>query len=430
MKITKNQDKAMNNFSATTEERVYLRELARKCREYANLPVMAERRKFWHEHNSRQASRPALVMELTNFINDILPPLKCVSPAAQEIEAELQTRIVNHEMVDDDKVLPDDYTVPWQIDFRLFDLAVKLHHAEDSEGRSIGYQFEYDIIDLRRDIEKLHPSVFSVDREATYAKKAFVESLIGDILPVNIKNKSMEWGFGITQRVIMLMGMENMFMRLMDLPEEMVRLFNMIRDDMLEFAKWMEREGLLTLNNGNDYVGSGSYGFTHELPPADFSGMVRCKDLWVNMNSQESVGLSPEMFRDYVYPSYHEIAKEFGMVYYGCCEPVHDSWEDCIKNLPNLRKVSVSPWCGQQFMGNVLRGSKVIYSRKPSPNYIGVGDFVPEAYAAHIVETLDAAQGCHLEIIHRDIYTLNGDRTRPGKAIKIARELIEKRWNL
>lgn len=419
----------MNNLSVTTEERVYLRELGRKCQAYANLPVMAERRKLWYEHNSRQSCRPMLVMELDTFIKDILPELKCTSPVAQEIEIELQTRIVNHELVDDDKVLPVDYTIPWQIDFRMFDLDFKMHCAEDSEGRNIGYQFEYAITDLQRDIEKLRPSVFSVDRNATFAKKEFVESLLGDILPVNIKNRSMEWLFGITARVIMLMGMENMFMSLMDSPEEMVRLFDMILDSMLDFSTWMEHEKLLTLNNCNNYIGSGSYGFTNELPAADFTGQTRCKDLWANMNSQESVGLSPEMFRECIYPVYHRLAKEFGMVYYGCCEPVHEIWESCIKNLPNLRKVSVSAWCDQQFMGNVLRDSRVIYSRKPSPNYIGVGDFVPEAYAAHIAETLDAAKGCQLEIIHRDIYTLKGDRTRPGRAIKIARELIEKQWN-
>jgi hypothetical protein len=75
-------------------------------------------------------------------------------------------------------------------------------------------------------------------------------------------------------------------------------------------------------------------------------------------------------------------------------------------------------------MGDALRGSNVIYSRKPFPNYIGVGDFDPQAYAAHIAETLDAARGCELEIIYRDIYALNGDRTKPGRA----RALIEERW--
>lgn len=419
----------MSNFSVTPEERTYLRELAKKCQEYANLPVMAERRKLWYEHNALHGSRPMLVMEINSFIKDILPVLKCTSPLAREIEAELQTRIVNHELVDDDKVLSGEYIVPWQIDFRLFDIEVKMHRVDDAQGRNVGYQFEYDIIDLRRDIEKLQPSTFSVDRQATFAKKEFIESLLVDIMPVKIKNKSMEWVFGVTQRVIMLMGMENMFMELMDSPELVARLLEMIRDSLLDYARWMEREELLTLNNGNDYAGAGSYGFTEELPTADFAGKVRLKDLWVNINSQESVGLSPEIFSKYIYPAYHELAKEFGLVYYGCCEPVHEVWESCIKNLHNLRKVSISAWCNQQIMGEALRGSKVIYSRKPSPNFIGVGDFVPETYAAHIAETLTLAKGCHLEIIYRDIYSLNGDRTRPGRAIKIARGLIEKQWN-
>jgi hypothetical protein len=417
----------MDDYSITAEERIYLRELAKKCLDYAHLPVMAERRQFWYEHNELKGRRPMLVMELDTFIGDILPPLKCNSSAAKEIETVLLTRIVNHELVDDDKVLSADYIVPWQIDFRLFDQAVVYHSADDSQGRSLGRAYEYTISNLQRDFDKLKPSTFSVDRQATLAKKEFTESILGDILPVQIKNLSLPWSFTLTARAVFLMGMENMFMSLMDCPETMIHLFNRIRDDMLDFAKWMESEDLLTLNNGNDYAGAGSYGFTHELPVSDFTGKVRRKDLWLNLNSQESVGLSPEVFREYIYPANRDLAREFGMVYYGCCEPVHETW-NCIKDIPNLRKVSISPWCNQQFMGDALRGSNVIYSRKPFPNYIGVGDFDPQAYAAHIAETLDTARGCELEIIYRDIYTLNGDRTKPGRAIKIARALIEERW--
>lgn len=418
----------MNPDTVTATERTYLRELARRCLDYAHLPVMAERRKRWYDHNAGKAGPPMLVMELDTFLQDLLPPLQCTSPLARRIEAELQAQIANHELVDDDKVLPPDYTVPWQIDFRLFDQEIRYHTADDAHGRSLGHAYEHTISDLRRDLESLKPSVFHVDREATRTTAERVASLIGDILPVVVKNQSMTWLFGITARAVMLMGMENLFVSLMDCPDAVARLFNRIADDFLAFCRWMEAEGLLTLNNGNDYVGAGSYGFTHELPASDFAGTVRCRDLWLNVNSQEAVGLSADTFKEYIYPPNARLAREFGRVYYGCCEPVHDVWDGGLKDLPNLRKVSVSAWCDQRFMGDALRGSGVIFSRKPFPNYIGVGDFVPDDYAAHIAETLAAARGCRLEIIHRDIYTLNGDRTRAGRAIAVARRVIEEHW--
>jgi hypothetical protein len=42
--------------------------------------------------------------------------------------------------------------------------------------------------------------------------------------------------------------------------------------------------------------------------------------------------------------------------------------------------------------------------------------------------TLDAAKGCHTEIIFHDIYNLEGNQTKPGQAVKITRDLIDKFW--
>ena len=146
------------------------------------------------------------------------------------------------------------------------------------------------------------------------------------------------------------------------------------------------------------------------------------------MNSQETVGISPQMFREFIYPYYRELAQEFGLVYYGCCEPVHDIWDDCISRLPNLRKVSVSAWCDEKAMGERLGGSGVIYSRKPRPNYIGVGVLDEAAFADHILQTLRSAKGCQLEILFRDIYSLDGDVSKPGRAVSIVRKLIDTYW--
>jgi len=249
-------------------------------------------------------------------------------------------------------------------------------------------------------------------------------------MPVEIENQSLRWFLTPSAKVIHLMGMERMLYALMDTPDLMRALYAFVLDQSKRAVAWMEQEGLLTLNNGNHYVGAGSYGFTDQLPTAQHkaAGTVTPADLWVNINSQETVGLSPKMYHEFIYPVYRDIAEGFGLVYYGCCEPVHAIWEESISQLPHLKKVSVSPWCDEAFMGERLRGSQVIYSRKPSPNLIGVGDFDPEAYRAHITDTLRAARGCTLEIIHRDIYSLVGERTRAGRAIAIARQAIEDVW--
>ena len=98
------------------------------------------------------------------------------------------------------------------------------------------------------------------------------------------------------------------------------------------------------LNNGNQVAGAGSYGFTDELPGNGRSGSDRITtgDLWANFNAQSVIGISPQMYGEFFFPCYRELAEMFGLTYYGCCEPVHAIWDDWISRLPRLRKVSVS----------------------------------------------------------------------------------------
>lgn len=413
------------------EERAYLRKLAKKYLEYAMLPVMEERRKLWYAHNSLAAERPVIVMEHLSFMDDILPALKCESPAARHLEIILLLDIVNHEKIDDDKVIPPYLSIHWNIGIDLFGVKIEREHAKDSSGRDLGYAFHHPIKDLKKDLHKLKPSTFHVDRASTLEFKAFVEEIVGDLLPVRIKNQSFVWHAAPSARAVELMGLETMMVSMLDYPDEMHALYRFLTDDILAYVRWQQEEGLLVLNNENDYAGAGSYGFTTELPSAGYraGGSVKTKDLWLNMNSQETVGISPSMYEEFVLPYYMEIAGEFGLVYYGCCEPVHDIWKKRLEKLPNLRKVSISPWCNEEMMGEALRGSRVIYSRKPSPNFIGVGEKLDEeAFSAHIAKTLQAAKGCSLEFIFRDTYTLSGDASKPERAVKIVRDLIERIW--
>lgn len=368
-----------------------------------------------------------IVVEMDTFEEDLLPPSRCINPAALWLERALLRAIIHHEAIGDDAVVPDYVAVPWQIHLDEFGLQIPLEYGDDGEGGHLGYRWEHPIRDLSQDLHLLQPARYWVDREGTLAMKAFVEETVGDILPVVIENTSFGWHAAPSAKVVQLMGMERMLLAMIDEPEAMHALYAYLRNNILAYARWQEGEGLLTLNNCNHFVGAGSYGFTRELPRPGKVEMerIQTRDLWLNMNSQETVGISPRMYRELVFPTYRDIAQEFGLLYYGCCEPVHAIWESSISKLPNLRKVSISPWCDQNFMGEVLRGSSVIYSRKPSPNFIGVGGtFDAGAFRTHIQTTLNAAKGCTLEFIYRDVYTLSGDLSKPGQAVEIMRQCI------
>ena len=192
-----------------------------------------------------------------------------------------------------------------------------------------------------------------MDREGTLAWKAFAEGVLGDILPVVIKNNSLAWHAALCAKVVRLMGLEQMMYAMVDEPDELRALMAYLRDNLLAYAKWQEHEGLLILNNGNDYAGAGSYGFTTSCRPSNTSKRARSRRTTCGSTStrRRRSASRRACTAEFVFPYYRDLCEPFGLVYYGCCEPVHDIWEDYVSELPHLRKVSISAWCNEEFMG-------------------------------------------------------------------------------
>ena len=412
-------------------ERTYLRELARKQAGYAALPVMEQRKRMWYDLNDgRPGARPPFIVETGTFDRDFMPAsvFRCASQPARGIEAQLLRNVRNHELINDDKVIPDTFNIGWFVD--VDELGVRIAHeaVKDAQGIETGYRFLHPIKDLERDFGILKPAVCRVDRERTMAWKAFVEDLLGGLLPVEIRTGLFGCSM-LTHRVIELMGMEAFFVAMYDSPDAVHRLMAFLRDNALRVMRWAEAEGLLRLNNGNQDSFGSSYNFTTRLPaPGATDGRVRLCDMWGNANSQETVGVAPAMYHEFCFPYYRDACEPMGLLYYGCCEPTHPFWDD-LRQLPHLKKVSISRWCDQRMMGEALRGTGIVFSRKPDPKFFGVDVKLDEkGWTAHIRETLEATRGVFVEFIVRDVYTVHGDLGKPRRAVELARAEIERHY--
>lgn len=404
----------------TKQERDHLRELAKRQLELSQMPVMEERKKLWYLHNELKGLRPMVVMEEGTFLDEILPPLICQDPEARRMERQLWQTILPQEIFQDDKVVTDEFRVDVQVENKLFNVEMKKVFASDG----IGYHIDPLLECLEEDMDILGPSVFTYRKEETEKQLELAQDTLGDILQVRLQNSVNQWEFSLTEKIVWLMGMENMFCSMVTEGEEFHKLMKMLTDEMLRFLRWQEEQNVLFLNNGNDYMGSGSYCFSRELPGSDFSGKVLSRHLWGHMNSQESIGISPEMYHEFMAPYFSRIAEEFGLLYYGCCEPVELYWDRDISKYPNLRKVSISPWCNEEIMSERLAHGNVIYSRKPSPNYLGVQTaFDEEAFTEYIRHTASLTKDCHTEYIFRDIYKLHGNVEKLKRAVEIVREV-------
>jgi hypothetical protein len=180
----------------------------------------------------------------------------------------------------------------------------------------------------------------------------------------------------------------------------------------------------LRANNGNHDIFGGSFGFTSG--PASPGAAVGLADMWSCSNSQETVGISASMFHEFCFPYYREVCQPVGRLYFGCCEPAHTFWDD-IRALPHLRKVSVNRWTDERFLGERLRGSAIVFSRKPDPNLLGVNPRLDEdAWSAHIRATLEATRGVLAEFIIRDVYTLHGNVGKARRAVELAHAEVDR----
>lgn len=402
-----------------------LRSLAAHQAELAASDKNLERVALWKRHNMCQGERPVIHIEEWTFGHQAIEPqLQCRDSFARGLERTLLHNCIGLEVFDDDRVVPPYFQLAYDTHFALFGHRIRQDVLKQEDGTELGHRFEHIISDLEGDWDKiLTPTEFGVDKEGTLKKQEKIWNIFGDLLPVRLVTDGL---YAVpTQQVVHLMGLENMLYSIYDYPDLFREMMDRIADSYIRYFRHLEKEGVLIQNRGFEGVAQGSMAFW-EGP--DIIGPARTGDLWGFLDSQETVGMSPDMFHEFIFPCYSKIAQLFGRLSYGCCEPVDRFWED-IRTLPNLRKVSISPWCDEDFMAEQLRGTDIIYHRKPSPNYLGVGSSLDEdAFRAHIEKTLKTARGCHVEITQRDVYTINNDISKVQRYVQIIRECIDKCW--
>lgn len=407
------------------KDRERLRYLAAHQMELANSEKNLDRVALWKRHNMCKGERPVIHIEVDTFAHEALSPkLECEDGFARGLEYRLLHNMINLETFDDDRVIAPYFQTGFHSWFTLFGHNIKQSVVRKEDGTEMGHTFEHIIDDLGDDFDKiLAPSQYGVDKEGTMRYVDTLNDIFGDILPVKLVSSGL---YAVpTQKVVHMMGMENMLYSMYDYPDEFKEMMDRIANDYITYFKLLEKEGMLLQNHAFESVGQGTMAFYDE---AIKEGPVKTTDIWGFMDSQETVGMSPDMFREFIFPCYKKIADTFGRLSYGCCEPVSAFWDD-IKTLPNLKKVSISPWCDEEFMANELKGSGIIYHRKPSPNYLGVGANLDEAaFREHIEKTLKTARGCSVEITQRDVYTVNNDINKVKRYVEIIRESIENCW--
>lgn len=406
----------------TQKEKERLRSLAAKQLEIANSEKNLKRTQEWIAHNSCLGERPMIHLEIDNFVQEVLDPqMQCQDPMARKLEKRLLHNFYNMQVLDDDKVVAPYFGVWWDLDLKPWGFQIIKEMADDG---GLGQHFAEQVEELGEEMDKFGPSDFRLKTDETNAYFNAAQDVFGDILPVKRVGKSHTcW---LTQDLVHIMSMENMCYAMYDYPEEMQQIMDQLADDYLKFFRKWQNDGLLYATSGYEECNQGSICLNNELPS---EGTTSIDQVWLHMDSQETASVSPEMFRELFWGSYKKVADQFGLVSFGCCDPLERLWP-CLSELKNLRKASISPWTDEAFMGEALAGKKIIYQRKPSPNYIGVSKVLDEdAWREHITTTLRHARNCKVELTIRDAYTIHNDVNKAKRCVEIMRECIADHWN-
>lgn len=408
-------------FNINSRDREILKELAIRVADLAVRPIEEEKRKLWYIHNDLGPTRPLIFCDPENGWSEIITAaqMKCNGKLAQKWEMILRKEIFWGESMRDDRVTEAYFNVPYVSE----ETDWGMHEIKIGGSEKGAYRWESPLKNYE-DMNKLHYPEISVDYEKTKKLYELAQEIFGEILTVRIKC-AWWWTLGLTRTLVNLRGLEQIMYDMYDYPNELHKLMAFLRDGHLAKLEYLEKAGLLSFNNDGTYVGSGGFGWTHQLPQKDYDGgKVRTIDMWGFGESQETSQVSPEMFAEFIFPYQKPILERFGLNCYGCCEPLNKRWE-IIKEIPRLRRVSVSPWANVEDMSVKLE-NKYILSYKPNPAYLAISEIDEDFIRKSLKEAIKTTRNNCVEIIMKDNNTLGGNPRNAIRWCEIAREEAEK----
>ncbi len=403
----------------TDADKAVLRELGEAFARIGNLPVQREKAELWRRLNDGEAVRPLVYIneepwpELAEANADELACV-CADPLLRRIEQGMRVTLYRwrHYPVDSILLPQIECAKVWS----STGIGIS-QQGETIQHGAVSAQHFTPQIESVEDIGKIQMPEVRYDAEATARREALLNEIFAGVLPVRVGGIKHIW-FTPWDNLIRLVHLENIMMDMLDDPEFVDAMVSRYVDAKMHELDRFEALGLLDAGAGPCRVGSGGYGHTRELP--ETGQALPCAQLWGCGNAQIFSEVSPPMHWDFSLRHELRWLSRWGMTYYGCCEPLHLKL-GILKRIPNLRKISVSPWFDIP-QGLENGAGDYVLSVKPNPAIFAEDDFDEARARREIRKLLDQAAGCRVELIMKDISTVRNDPTRLWRWAEIAME--------
>lgn len=389
-----------------------LREVAAQYYDYAVSDENFDKMKLHRASNDmKPGTRPVILLNEIPW--DEMRPAEeltpvCEDPVLQKVEVEMRRAIFQKKHFPADMVIQPFVGIQKIVlnenkGGRLVPVRTEVDRKSKNEVQAHSYET---IFHTMEDVEKIQPSKIHYDREATMKRYELVADAIGDIIPVKLVGMYAVMGIAHMpwDTLARFMSMDDLLYNMYDDPELMHAIIGRFTDVFMDRIQQYEDLDLL---EGDSYDVHCTPALTNDLHPT--RDHVKLNQVWGRAAAQILGVVSPEMTDEFDIAYQMRAMKPFGLVYYGCCEPL-DRKIDIVEKIPNLRKITVTPWADANRAIEAINGRFVV-AAKANPGLVADGGGLPmEAVTKEIENIVDACYRyhCTCDLVLKDITTVGG----------------------
>lgn len=399
------------------DERALLRDLACRYVETCRAPAQDERRGLWRRHNSLQPTRPLIYVRACAWSEMPQAICRCEDPLHRHYEDFFRYHLF-WDSLGDDSIFEPWVTVTAVHECSGWGVQARRRHSDDPRG---SYKVDYPLR-APEDAERLRPPRHAIDGPATAEKVARVQDLFADLLEVNVDRGPAyrTWAADLSSDLGSLRGIEHFMVDMVDRPQWLHGLLRFMSEGVQRAQQQAEDAGDWGLSDHYNQA----MPYAEELPgPRANADGVRRRQLWCFAAAQEFTGVSPQMHDEFLLQYQLPILSEFGLVAYGCCEDLTEKI-DMLRQVPNLRRIAVSPFADVRRCAEQI-GTDYVFSYRPSPtDMVGYG-LDDERVKGLLRADLEACRDGCVDITLKDVETVEGDADRVRRWVAMCRDAID-----
>jgi len=401
-----------------------LRELAKKYYTLSLQDRNAERLILHRNVNDLKHTRPVVLINELPWVEmniDNQLTLLCDNPILREAEDFFRKQIFQYTYFPADMILKPYYPLRKIIQFSETGLSVNEDTIATPDGNHIVAHEYHDQLALEESIDRITmPDVMYMEKETLY-KYSVIAEAIGDIVPVKLMGIDCLY-VTTWDDISMYRGVTPLLIDLMDRPEYTHKMVRKLTDIYVHKLNQYEKLGLFESDPFDLHCTPVA---NSTLKPLEEEGFVTRKNIWGRGAAQIFASVSGSMREEFDIAYMKETVGQCGLVYYGCCEPL-DKMIDIVEEIPNLRKISVTPWADVDRAADVM-GSKYVFSSKPNPASVAVSALDEKDLRKELSKILDAIKrnNCPADIVLKDISSCHHNPQNIFNWEKVAMEMVQ-----